>query len=43
MCSFGESINMTPLQLGAMVAAIANGGNLYCLQHPRNQQELAVM
>jgi cell division protein FtsI/penicillin-binding protein 2 len=43
MCSFGESINMTPLQLGAMVAAIANGGNLYYLQHPRTPEELAVM
>jgi penicillin-binding protein 2 len=37
MCSFGEGINMTPLQLGAMVAAIANGGNLYYLQHPKSQ------
>src|SRR5467141_429175 len=26
MCSFGEGISMTPLQLGAMVSAIANGG-----------------
>ena len=43
MCSFGESINMTPLQLGAMVAAIANGGNLYYLQHPRTPEELALM
>jgi penicillin-binding protein 2 len=43
MCSFGESINMTPLQLGAMVAAIANGGNLYYLQHPRTPEELAAM
>src|SRR3954470_13842524 len=43
MCSFGESINMTPLQLGAMVAAIANGGNLYYLQHPRTPEELAEM
>ena len=34
MCSFGESISMTPLQLGALVAAIANGGTLYYLQHP---------
>jgi penicillin-binding protein 2 len=34
MCSFGQSVNMTPLQLGAFVAAIANGGTLYYLQHP---------
>jgi penicillin-binding protein 2 len=40
MCSFGEGINMTPLQLGALVAAIANGGNLYYLQHPRTQEEV---
>src|SRR3954470_3075923 len=32
MCSFGESISMTPLQLGAIVSAIANGGTLYYLQ-----------
>src|SRR3954470_22474470 len=25
MCSFGEGVSMTPLQLGAMVSAIANG------------------
>jgi penicillin-binding protein 2 len=34
MCSFGEGISMTPLQLGALVAAISNGGTLYYLQHP---------
>ncbi len=34
MCSFGESVSMTPLQLGALVGAIANGGTLYYLQHP---------
>ena len=37
MCSFGESISMTPLQLGALVSAIANGGTLYYLQHPTSQ------
>jgi beta-lactamase class D len=34
MCSYGEGISMTPLQLGALVAAIANGGTLYYMQHP---------
>lgn len=41
MCSFGESISMTPLQLGALVSAIANGGTLYYLQHPTTPEELA--
>lgn len=41
MCSFGESISMTPLQLGALVSAIANGGTLYYLQHPTTPEEIA--
>jgi penicillin-binding protein 2 len=41
MCSFGESISMTPLQLGALVSAIANGGTLYYLQHPMTPEEIA--
>src|SRR6266853_2557654 len=41
MCSFGEGISMTPLQLGAMVSAIANGGTLYYLQHPVSAIDLA--
>lgn len=41
MCSFGQSISMTPLQLAAMVSAIANGGTLYYLQHPTTPDELA--
>jgi cell division protein FtsI/penicillin-binding protein 2 len=41
MCSFGEGISMTPLQLGALVSAIANGGTLYYLQHPSNPDEVA--
>ncbi len=40
MCSFGESISMTPLQLGALVSAIANGGTLYYLQHPTSPEEV---
>ncbi len=30
---------MTPLQLGALVSAIANGGTLYYLQHPTTPQQ----
>jgi penicillin-binding protein 2 len=41
MCSFGESVSETPLQLGALVAAIANGGTLYYLQHPQTPDEIA--
>ena len=41
MCSFGESISITPLQLGALMSAIANGGTLYYLQHPTGPEELA--
>src|SRR5229473_7632157 len=41
MCSFGEGISMTPLQLGAMVAAISNGGTLYYLQHPTSPDAVA--
>lgn len=41
MCSFGESISMTPLQLGAIVSAIANGGTLYYLQHPETPEDVA--
>ncbi|MGA8273125.1 MAG: penicillin-binding transpeptidase domain-containing protein [Candidatus Sulfotelmatobacter sp.] len=40
MCSFGEGVSMTPLQLGAMVSAIANGGTLYYLQHPNTPEEV---
>jgi penicillin-binding protein 2 len=41
MCSFGEGVSMTPLQLGALVSAIANGGTLYYLQHPTTPEQVA--
>lgn len=41
MCSFGEGISMTPLQLGALVSAIANGGTLYYMQHPSSADDVA--
>ena len=40
MCSFGEGITLTPLQLAALLSAIANGGTLYYLQHPKNRREV---
>ncbi len=41
MCSYGEGVSMTPLQLGAMVSAIANGGTLYYMQHPTTPEQVA--
>ena len=41
MCSFGEGISMTPLQLGSLVTAVANGGTMYYLQHPTTSAEVA--
>jgi membrane peptidoglycan carboxypeptidase len=39
MTSFGTGISMTPLELAALLGAIANGGTLYYLQYPRTQIE----
>jgi penicillin-binding protein 2 len=38
MSSFGEGIQMTPLELASMGATIANGGTMYYLQYPRSEE-----
>src|SRR6266851_5784548 len=40
MSSFGEGIQITPLQLASLAAAFANGGTLYYLQYPRTAEEI---
>lgn len=38
MCSFGEGIRLTPLQLASVVSTIANGGTIYYLQYPQTAE-----
>jgi penicillin-binding protein 2 len=40
MSSFGEGIQMTPLELASLVATLANGGTMYYLQYPRSEEAL---
>jgi penicillin-binding protein 2 len=40
MSSFGEGIQITPLQLAAIAVAFANGGTLYYLQYPHTQEDV---
>jgi cell division protein FtsI/penicillin-binding protein 2 len=41
MTSFGSGISLTPLELASLLSAVANGGTLYYLQHPRSLEEAA--
>jgi penicillin-binding protein 2 len=40
LTAFGEGFLMTPLELTAILSAIANGGTLYYLQYPRTPDDL---
>jgi cell division protein FtsI/penicillin-binding protein 2 len=40
LTSFGEEIRQTPLQLAALMSAIANGGALYYLQYPQSADQV---
>lgn len=41
LSSHGEDIEVTPLQMAAILSAIANGGTMYYLQYPRTVEEAA--
>ena len=41
MTSYGNGIHMTPLELAALVSAIANNGTLYYLQYPRTSEDIS--
>lgn len=41
MSTFGVGIAVTPMEMTAIISAIANGGTLYYLQYPRTADEIA--
>jgi cell division protein FtsI/penicillin-binding protein 2 len=40
MTSFGDGIRVTPLELTSIVSTIANGGTMYYLQYPKNEDDV---
>jgi cell division protein FtsI/penicillin-binding protein 2 len=40
MTTFGLGVAVTPLEMAALVSAIANGGTLYYVQYPHTKQEI---
>jgi len=40
LTAFGEGFQVTPLELAALLSAIANGGTLYYMQHPLTPYEM---
>jgi len=40
LTSFGEEISQTPLEFAAIMSAVANGGTLYWMQYPKDQDEV---
>ena len=37
----GTNVDVTPLQMAAVISTIANGGTLYALQYPRTPEDIA--
>lgn len=40
MTSFGDGINLTPIQFASILGMVANNGTMYYMQYPRSQAEI---